>query len=99
MQELKWKKIGNNTWQAVDEDGTRHVKLHNTVIFKRYEDGRTVLNNGGYVTHTTKKRMNALLEGTPYSVFQKEFNWYLEDRRRNTVTPFKDGKANADWCW
>lgn len=95
--DLKWKKIYNNTWKAVDSEGTVHIKLHNTIIYTRTEGGTITLNSGGHRTHTTKKRLNSLLEGTPIRVFQKDFDWFVTNIRSGEVWPFHDGWKLAEW--
>ena len=69
------KKIGCNTllWR-VSED-TFAVRYHWTEIVKIHRDGRWTVNNGGYITPTTKKRIN---QYSPARVFQKDYSWYFQ---------------------
>lgn len=54
-----------------------------------YRNGNIVLNNNGYNTPTTKRRLNQL---TPYGfqVFQKDFKWYASNIN-GEVVEFKSG--------
>ena len=83
-----------------EQDGTLCVKYHDTVVFRRYLEGHILLNAGRWKSATTKVRMNqALNQYGPrasqantrrYSVFQKDFAWYVQDRETNTNIPFDD---------
>lgn len=54
-------------------------------------DGRVLrLYNGGYTTNTTKERLNGILKRIGHRVFQKSFEWFIEDDRGN-IQPFVDG--------
>lgn len=69
------KKIGCNTllWR-VSED-TFSVRYHWTEIVKIHRDGRWMVNNGGWYSPTTKKRLN---QYSPARVFQKNHSWYFQ---------------------
>ena len=98
------RKIANNTYivrlppeiqfqspqqfPGVDLVGAR---LHNTVIITWFPHGAPMLNSGGYSTVTTKARMNAFLEGTPWSVSQKRGEWFVHNRHQGTTNEFYDG--------
>jgi len=58
------------------------IYYHATEIATIREDAIKI-NNGGYNTQTTKKRINAVLDfhNLPYRLFQKNFTWYLHDFR------------------
>lgn len=52
------KKIANNTVQYKLTDGTEVIRLHNTDILTKYRNGKIVLNTDGWLTPTTKERLN-----------------------------------------
>lgn len=65
------KKLAGNTY-LVELGDCFGVKLHNTFIVKLYADGRVEYNSGGWMTSTTKKRMNSY---SPYYIQQKNNLW------------------------
>lgn len=76
------RKIGNNTYAEIEHDKSISVRLHGTDVVRFYPNGLVKLNSGGWRTHTTKQRINKY---SPVGVFQKNFEWYLDDGR-----PFED---------
>ena len=46
----------------------------------RITSDEVILNNGGWYTSTTKRRMNQIAEalGFDFKVYQKNYNWYAE---------------------
>lgn len=90
------KKIANNTIQYKLADGTEVIRLHNTNIFTKYKNGRIVLNTDGWLTPTTKDRLNnytdALMpKGYKLGISQKDKKWTL------TIMRFK-GTTEEDLC-
>lgn len=77
------KKIGNNTWARLGNDGAVSIVLHDTAVVTVSDDDAVVLNSGGWRTHTTKDRINdalsALFRGCDFhwSVYQTAGVWYL----------------------
>ncbi len=74
------KKLAGNTYLTREGD-TMTIRHHNTDIIKvRYDsdiDGIAhvwTLNNGGWFSMTTKKRLNQF---TPFSIFQTKGQWYV----------------------
>jgi hypothetical protein len=69
------RKVGNNTFEVVYEDGTRAIRLHrtNVVIFR--PDGKFVINSDGWLTRTTKDRINKYCR--TISVWQEKGEWYV----------------------
>lgn len=64
------------------EDGALTVTLYSTDIFSinyRYNKKIITLNSGGYRTVTTKSRINQFLSGFGYSVYQKNYKWYIDN--------------------
>ena len=58
-----------------------------------YEDKELTLFDGGWQSNTTKSRLNALCYefATGFSVFQKNWNWFVSDFQSKTIKPFCDG--------
>lgn len=77
----------------VRQDATGlHVEYVRTRIVHAGPAGIT-LNSGGYRTVTTKRKMcQAANEfGLDYSVFQKNHEWFVHDRRTGQTHEFHDG--------
>ena len=51
------------------------------------------LYDGGWQSNTTKSRLNALCYefATGFSVFQKNWDWFVSDFQSKTIKPFCDG--------
>lgn len=75
-------KLKNNT-VLVRLDADRFgVTLHSTVVVEVRRDGSYKLDSGGWLTVTTKARMN---EFSPARVYQKKHAWFVGDE------PYHDG--------
>jgi hypothetical protein len=72
----KERKIGNNTYAEIGYDDSVSIRLHGTAVVRFYPNGLVKLNSGGWRTHTTKDRINKY---SPVKVYQKKYNWYLQD--------------------
>lgn len=74
------RKVGNNTYlvrnSGVPGDSI-HLKLHHTYILTWYADGRIELNTGGWLTVTTKARINKYLP-SGYTISQERGVWYVQ---------------------
>ena len=55
------------------------VCYHNTIVVK-FDNYKIELDNGGYYTPTTKRRMNQASEefNLGFKVFQKDYTWYCK---------------------
>ena len=87
------KKVGNNSYLKKLDDGRIGYLLHNTYIAK-FGKGDVTLDSGGWLTHTTKDRMNqALAMVTPYGISQEKGNWYIvkNDGNWSKIAPYYDG--------
>jgi len=88
----KGKPIGNNTRLYFTEttfgEDYYTIRLHGNRIIDIYED-RILPSNGGWQTVTTKARLNEYIP-RGFRVFQKNWEWYLEDTYANTSFPFGD---------
>lgn len=76
-------------------DGETEVIYHQTSVVKFNRD-RIVLDTGGYESFTTKTRMNQAANqySLGYSVFQKDFDWFIDFKGK--VTPFPRRRAYLD---
>ena len=80
--ESRKRKLGNNTYLVEcmpDSESGKPIygiKLHQTVVVRYYPNGMLALDSGGWLTVTTKQRMNAF---TPHSVHihQKNREWFV----------------------
>jgi len=93
----KGKPIGNNTRLYFYDAGVGHesfytIRLHGNAIMKIYRD-RVEPSSGGWRTVTTKARLNEHLPRGFY-VFQKNWEWFIQDMNTNAdeplVYPFGD---------
>lgn len=84
------KKLAHNTIIYRGGDDSIGVRFHHTTIVRYYSDGRVQLDSGGYHTTTTKQRINQLLPGM-MGLYQKKYDWFVENRYLGTTEPFEDG--------
>ena len=88
----KAKKIANNTYR-IDNEKNEVIRFHDTDILT-FERGFVILNSGGFLTKTTKDRLNKYLPQGVY-VYQKDFKWFVKDDRDGTVKEFVDNMRIA----
>ena len=71
-------KLGKLATTVKHEEGMTIIRFYSTDIVT-FDDRFITLNNGGYMTVTTKARMNQASNqfGLGYQVSQKNFNWYV----------------------
>jgi len=81
LSKTRKRKLANNTYLIVRDDGGFGVRLHDTEVVIHYKD-KIVLNTDGFYTKTTKSRIN---EFSPFSIYQKNYQWFINDG-----IPFKD---------
>jgi len=105
MNSAIWSKknwAGSNT-TVITEDNISTVMLHGNHIATYYHDKKELsLFDGGWQSNTTKSRLNALCYefATGFSVFQKNFNWFVGDFKNKTVKDFTDGiTVNYNGCF
>lgn len=84
----KGRPLGNNTRAECREGGAIAVRLHATDVVTAYPDGRVVLNDGGWVTHTTKARM---IDHLPpgWRLYSDRGQWWVAFD--GTAYPYADG--------
>jgi len=68
------RKIDNNTTAYIEYDGSVSVELHSTKVVVLYPNGLVKLQTGGWMTPTTKDRMNRY---SPVRVTQRKGEWYV----------------------
>lgn len=95
---------------VTDRDNVVTVRYHNTIVFMLDRvNHRLTINDGGFRTFTTKKRLNQAFRyyKINVSVFQRNFDWYisymdgLEVREvelvdQKTVIALCDDNCNVD---
>lgn len=74
--------FADNTMLERLDSKTIGVRLYDTIIVEIHSCGNYTLYTGGYMTATTKQRINAL---TPANVHQTRGEWYVDN------TPFAEG--------
>ena len=93
----------NNTLTTFDNTIENcFVYLHgNHIATYNYDKKELSLFDGGWQSNTTKSRLNALCYelATGFSVFQKNWNWFVSDFQ-NTVVDFTDAiTVNYNGCF
>ena len=86
-------KVGTHKTTVGTIDGMTAVTYHRTVVIK-WDNEKIVLNSGGWMSNTTKLRINqaATQFNLPVSVYQKQGTWFVvKDRNWNNPIPFVDG--------
>ena len=83
----------NNTKIVRNDDGSTSVFLHGTEIVKIWNSGEITLNSGGWMTVTTKARMNQVSNewNLHFQVFQTKNVWFVSTP--SDVLKFKDGMS------
>ena len=79
--------------EVVAEDGEVSLYLHgNLIAHKEAFSEKLVVSSCGWLTNTTKSRLNALLEYGNYQcyIYQKNFSWYVSIPNSETDLPFED---------
>jgi hypothetical protein len=84
LSKTRKRKLANNTYLVVRDDGGFGIRLHYTEVVIHYKD-KIVLNTDGWFTNTTKSRIN---EFSPFNVYQKNYQWFIDDG-----IPYKDNIA------
>ena len=89
------RKVANNTFSYVGEDGSNVFRLHTTDVVARLPDGRIKLDSGGWKSVTTKDRMNAFATG--YAIFSGKGGWRVSRRGEwDKTVAFYDGMILPD---
>ena len=78
------------------------VFLHgNHIATYNYADKELTLYDGGWQSNTTKSRLNALFNefATGFSVFQKNWEWFISDFKNGTKEFVDNTIVNYNGCW
>jgi len=98
---IAWSK-GNSCTTFSSDLKECFIYLHgNHIATYNYDLKELSLYDGGWQSNTTKSRLNALCYelATGFSVFQKNWNWFVSDFQ-NTVVDFTDGiTVNYNGCF
>lgn len=83
-------KVGSHATSIEEIDGVTTITYHETPVV-RFNENSIVLDSGGWLTHTTKARMNQASREfeLDYMVYQSSFKWYVEHKGKSVV--FFDG--------
>ena len=83
--------IGTHKTTQRIKDDMLSVVYHNTEVVKVRNNRYITLNNGGYYTATTKRRMNQASQqyNLGFSVYQSDFTWYV--RCGDDIEPYYNG--------
>lgn len=84
-------KVGNNTFVSYNEtNGDATITLHSTPVVTWHPDGSVTYRTGGWVTKTTKDRLNAY--GHPnHAISQRRGKWYIHFRDADRTEPLDEG--------
>ena len=83
----------NTSVEYHSSENLSEVRLHGHLIAWYMHDDNTVgISSCGWETNTTKSRLNAFLDEVAFgvSVFQKNWQWFLHDRRTTATIDFYD---------
>lgn len=84
------RKVANNTYLEVREGGTIALRLHSTDIVTFTQD-KVILNSGGWLTITTKDRLNKWIP-SGVGVYSTKGVWFLYSYlRKQNVCRYFDG--------
>jgi hypothetical protein len=86
----RYNEVGTVATKVYRDGGDQVVKYHYTEVV-RWDNERIVLDSGGWMTATTKTRMNQAANqyGLGYTVFQRDYEWFV-DYNGDTLE-FSDG--------
>ena len=89
--------VGTHATTVSTSDNYTRVVYHATTVVK-FNHKDIILNSGGWVTATTKLRMNQASSqfDLGFKVYQKNFKWYvtIKDLKNNTlIIPFRNNKV------
>lgn len=79
--------LDNTRVEYVESENISEIFLHgNLIAYYKHEDDSMYISSCGWQGVVTKSRLNALLESFFYGVrvFQKNFQWFISDRREST---------------
>lgn len=79
-------RIGKTATKIGFEDGKHYVQYHDTKVVI-WDHENITLNTGGWMTATTKSRMNQTARQMVlnFSVYQKDYRWFVSKPDGDTV--------------
>lgn len=81
QHKLDWRKDNTEVLYSPSRD-VSCVYLHKNLI-ATIDNNSVEMYDGGYQSNTTKSRLNALInglcDGRMFSIFQRNFDWYIRD--------------------
>jgi hypothetical protein len=86
-------RVSGRATNVADKDGIKSVRYHSTdVVVWDQNTGEVTLNSGGWMTNTTKTRMNQAANEYKlgYQVYSKDYEWFV-DLPDGTTLDFEDG--------
>lgn len=82
-------KVGYNFYKWGSQDRPNFYRYTRTDIVIVNEESRTItLNNGGWYTITTKRKMNQILAKYGYYIFQVDYEWYIKNTFSGEIFEF-----------
>ena len=88
--------LAHNTRIFRDKDITNDmifigVVYHSTTIARLYPDGSVEIRHGGWQSNTTKDRLNWFTQPIGYTVYQKDWAWYVYNYRTGETFEYENG--------
>lgn len=86
---MSYDQIGSHKTVILNDGNKTSVVYHQTAIVI-FDQNTIQLNSGGWLTATTKKRMNQTSGqySLGFGIYQEKFNWYIT--YKGEVLPFVD---------
>ena len=85
------RKLGYATWVVSRiSEGEYGIRHHNTIIVRYLPDNDVVLDTGGWLSLTTKERLNQFIP-LRYSIYQRNFEWFVLDSMAGRTFEYFDG--------
>lgn len=72
------------------EGATLSLHGNNIASYSKY-DGKLFISSCGWLTNTTKERLNGILLPLCKKIYQVKDKWYLHDVKTDIEVPFYDG--------
>lgn len=92
---MQRKKVANNTYARLEDDGRVVIRLHATDIMEFSPAGIVRFDSGGWLTVTTKERMNRY--GAPYRIHADKGQWYVSALESGGYYLNPDGSRADSW--
>ena len=66
------------------------IAIYYSTVIGIFDSEGFILNTGGYRTLTTKRHINGMLRGSGFSVYQKDYKWYIYNEELEDSIPYVD---------